>query len=474
MRRTERRLDASILVACALLVAMVVFEAERALRASRTVGQAEVAARDPLDPDALAAEGFARLRRGDLRGGAAILDFAGARSWRDWPVQGWLMQRSIEAGRLDEAVNHADALLRTDGDGALSAAIFRFLDAVAAEPGSRAALVVRLSRRHRTPWWRERYLQHLAVAASLPGTPGPAGGALDARSAIQLLAALAATARPPLVGEYRPLVEALAAHGREAEALGLWRGLAHRPDRGVALRDGTFADDGDDTDFTWRRASGVGVSSEFAPLDAGRALHLSYDGVADASLPAQLMVLPPGRYRLAWRTRLAGPFRLAWRVRCSDGGPVIADEAAAAAPTAAWSDRSLTFDVAAQGCAAQWVELIARPGERPTGRGRVVRELRPDRASRTIPAGHRSTYRYRSSAGVCELSATARAAKATAPAAPPRPGKRRLIAKRRYSDARLRNPARRPAKSAPSLTRTRSWGRFANTQSLPIIRSQSP
>jgi hypothetical protein len=281
------------------------------------------------------------------------------------------MDRAIAAGHWDEAMARADALLRTDGQGLVRPAVFRFLNVAAALPAPRAALVGRLGVAP-PPWWREAYLRQLATAVARSLAPDPGGAAtapgdtLDPGSAAAVFDGLEPSPAPPLPDEYRPIVATLTAAGRYGQAIGLWRALARRADAAAPLRDGSFAREGDDTAFTWRRAAGVGASSEIVRSAEGGALHVVYDGFGEPTLPAQLMVLAPGPYRLAWRERLIGPARLAWRVRCADAAVSLADEAALPPGPAAWAERALTFEVPAGGCPAQWVELVAAPGERRT------------------------------------------------------------------------------------------------------------
>jgi hypothetical protein len=370
-RRAASWLGPALAIVGASIAALVATRAWRAVECSRPSAPPSPAARAPLDPAALAAEGLRRLDAGEAARGEAILLFAEQRSRRDWRVEDALMDRAIAAGHWDEAMARADALLRTDGQGLVRPAVFRFLNVAAALPAPRAALVGRLGVAP-PPWWREAYLRQLATAVARSLAPDPGGAAtapgdtLDPGSAAAVFEGLEPSPAPPLPDEYRPIVATLTAAGRYGRAIGLWRALARRADAAAPLRDGSFAREGDDTAFTWRRAAGVGASSEIVRSADGGALHVVYDGFGEPTLPAQLMVLAPGPYRLAWRERLIGPARLAWRVRCADAAVSLADGAALPPGSAAWAERALTFEVPAGGCPAQWVELVAAPGERRT------------------------------------------------------------------------------------------------------------
>jgi hypothetical protein len=354
--------DGVLVLAAAFLAGVIVDQAYEAIRpAPPPVASAALAA-DPLDVSRLSALGLDLDRRGDPRG-AALMTFAGTRGWRDPKAQAWLLQRALREARWDDALRHADALLRIDGAGVYRPTLFRILDLAASDPGGRPALVARLAQ---APQWRQSWLEQLgaATAAGWSGRAQTPGTALDAASAGAVLLGVASGPTPPLPSEYRTFVATLVQHGDEAGALADWRLFAHRPDTGAALRDPDFTVGSDGTDFTWSAAAGPGASSEVVQRveDAPAALRIDYDGASMPELPAQMLVLPPGRYRLSWRERLAGDPRLAWQVRCvAPTSAILGSWPVSVA--ASWRARSETFAEPA-GCRAQRLELTPLPGER--------------------------------------------------------------------------------------------------------------
>jgi hypothetical protein len=188
-----------------------------------------------------------------------------------------------------------------------------------------------------------------------------------------VFATLATGPTPPRPEEYAPFIDRLVRAGDYRGALGAWRLIARA---GVAeaagLRDGDFAGVADQTAFTWRDAQGVGADSSAGPAPGGapgRALRVDYDGFSAPTLPAQLLVLAPGRYRLTWRQALqpSATSALSWRVRCADSGQTLGDSAAHGADPAAplaWRAMAMSFTTPASGCAGQWLELTAAPGDR--------------------------------------------------------------------------------------------------------------
>jgi hypothetical protein len=308
-------------------------------------------ARDPLDLPALRDLGLQLDRRGRLDQADALLGFVGRRSWRDGPTEVWLLRRRLDQGRYAEALDGADSLLRRDADGATRPALFPLLIAAADEPRAQASLAARLAAR---PWWRGDFLRAL----------GDGGDVTGARAVFSTLALGPA---PPTADEYAPLINRLVSAGDYDGAYATWRAVA-RP-AGPAppvLRDGAFTGVPDHTPFTWSAASGVGASSEAGPASDGpaaRALRVDYDGYASPILPAQLLIDPPRRYSLRWRERVdpAVPERLFWRVRCAATNQVLARSPP---PAPGWRETTLGVETPISGCAAQWLELTAEPGER--------------------------------------------------------------------------------------------------------------
>lgn len=320
---------------------------------------AEGIAADPLDLDALRVLGLQGDATRTPGRTARVLSFVGRRTWRDGPTNVWLLRQALEEGRFAEAFDRADAILRQDADGRSRPALFDLLSKAAAFPEARPDLEGRLAA---SPTWREDFLAYL-------GQKGDPSGALA------ILSGLADSESPPTPAEYSALVNRLVSGGEPRAGLKAWVEVA-RPRGGEAagLRDGGFQGQWDHTPFTWSVAEGVGGESEThaAPRGiAGRVLRVDYDGYAAPSLPAQLLVLGPGAYRVTWLEQPA-PARagsLYWRVRCADTGAILAraDQAkAAAGEDGGWRAMSLRFDAPAQGCPGQWLELIAAPGERPS------------------------------------------------------------------------------------------------------------
>jgi hypothetical protein len=307
--------------------------------ANVTLSRAAVA-RDPLDPAALRNLGLAESLAGDEADADRLMTFTAQRTRRDTPTAAWLLVRGLARGRYGDAFHAADALLRRNVDEASRERLFKLLIAAAHYDVSRPALIARLAD---APWWRLAYMRELAATA-------------DASDTRQVLAGLAATAKPPGPAELDAYLTRLRADKDYAAAARDWRAFS-RPRRDPD----TIGDLAAPPPFGWSPVFGEGASSA---VEDG-ALRVDYDGYGAAKLPTRLIALPPGRYTLAWRERVTGDDvrAIAVRVLCGETGPALATAAApdsAPAPLA----QSLDFEVPASGCDGQTLEIAALPGDR--------------------------------------------------------------------------------------------------------------
>lgn len=350
-RGAVRRLDAILALMAAALALLIVRSALTSRDAPDGPARPTGLASDPLDLPALRDLGFGLDRRGRLAEADAILGFVGARTWRDGPTQVWLLRRRLDQGRYPEAFESADSLLRRDADGTTRPTLFPLLIAAAADGRTRTALVERLAA---APWWRGDFLRALGVQGDVAG-------------ARVLFSVLARGTGPLAPDDYAPFINRLASAGDYEGAYGAWRSIARPADPAVpVLRDGDFSAGSDHTPFTWSTAAGAGASSEAGAAPGGpavRALRVDYDGYSSPGLPAQLLVDPPRRYSVSWVERIdpAEPERLSWRVRCAATNQVLARAAPA---VTGWREATMSVETPSSGCAAQWLELAAEPGER--------------------------------------------------------------------------------------------------------------
>ena len=345
----QRTRDGLLILLCLVLAGAIVVTTVARLRPPPTESETGRLLRaDPLNPDALRTLALARARAGRTDEADGLFAFIGRRTWRDGPAQVWLFQRRIQEGRFDAAVENIDALLRRDANGEARPALFGLMVEAAAIVEARPSVVRRLDA---APWWRTDFLQTLASKGEAP-------------TASAVLLSLSEGPTPPTPTEYAPLVQRLVREGDYAGALGLWRQVARpRAAANAAIRDTDFSGPSDTTPFTWSVADGVGATSVFEPPTG---LRVDYDGFSLPALPAQLLVLPPGRYEITWREadESHGAARVDWRVRCAPSGAILAKAGDWLTNAGSWQDRSMVAEIPATGCGAQWLELAAQPGER--------------------------------------------------------------------------------------------------------------
>ncbi len=167
-----------------------------------------------------------------------------------------------------------------------------------------------------------------------------------------------------------PLVASLIGAGRHAEARRLWADVSGLPrDRLQLVHDGDFSDAKAPPPFNWTlTSSSVGL----AERQRGGGLHVIYHGREDGALASQLILLPPGQYRLASPasgsgSRAAG---LRWQLWCVTSNKEIALRALKDMPPEGW-----TFQIPS-GCGAQRLELFGSSSDMPQATELTIRSIR--------------------------------------------------------------------------------------------------
>lgn len=181
--------------------------------------------------------------------------------------------------------------------------------------------------------------------------------AKDAANADAILALADVAHRGPEATWVQTLIASLVSAGQYGRAHEIWAAVSNvRAGPDAWLYDGDFTQDVAPPPFNWQiTSSTVGLAERQRGL-----LHVIYYGHEDGPLARQLLVLPPGSYRLTVRL-LPGsshPEALLWVLRCDKGrelGRIALDAAAAHA----WR-----FAVPA-GCPAQRLDLSGATSDLP-------------------------------------------------------------------------------------------------------------
>lgn len=316
----------------------------------------------PLAEDPFLIAGLSRLVAEQPAEAAPLLAEAKRRNPRSRVARLLLLDRYLRTGQTERAVVEIAALGRLipEANRVLIPELARF----AVQPQSGAAVGDLL---RSDPQLRGGVLQHMASAGTAPPEAvlqlAERSGALRERDAPWQTAMLQNLVKRNALSEARELWERFA--GPQAQA-----GLVYDP--GFRRLPGA-------PPFNWTFASEGGGVAEPA---GGGALQVEYYARQEAELASQLLMLPPGRYRLAFRASGNTPgtsAAVSWRVSCHPGSNEIA-AAPVAKLNASPAPLSTSFVVPPGACPAQWLKLVGTPSEFPAAHSITLSELRIARA----------------------------------------------------------------------------------------------
>jgi hypothetical protein len=290
---------------------------------------ADAADEAPLAPEPFLVRGVQASIAGD--GAAAQRDFEAAqwRNPRSLPAAYFLADRYFRAGDVANGMREAAALARLSPDGGTAAVPFlaQYATSTANWPALRSLFVIN------PPLARPVLMKLAQDIRTVPAALALAGPAEMGN-------------QPWLVQAVYTLIDA----GDYAAARNAWGKAAGAGAQSAELlHDANFRDKISPPPFNWQLTSStVGL----AERQGGR-LHVLFYGGEDGTLASQLLLLPPGNYRLS--LRLAGdPARahsLTWALWCDKTAQPLASVTLDVAAARGWQ-----FQVPA-GCPAQWLKL---------------------------------------------------------------------------------------------------------------------
>lgn len=327
--------------------------AEAELRAENTDVARRYAQRalmlQPFNVAALRVAGLAADRDGDKEAANRMLTLAGNWSLRDDPAHSWLVKHRLEQGQSASALAHADTLMRRRVD--MRPRYFDLMIALASSNDRQAqGAMVALLRRD-PPWRREFFVHALERLEGLP-------------VAAALVVALKDGAHPITVVEKALVYQTLIAQGR-TDVLRTLLAEAGGTEAG-AVADGGFSAQGGTPPFDWKLPPSAGVLAEVAEAPDGQtALHAIVTPTARRTVAEQLVLLRPGRWRLAGRIRLdQGPAEgLAWSLACATGGRELGSIPLKVSNRGDWARFEGVFE-APDACPAQMLRLTSLPRDR--------------------------------------------------------------------------------------------------------------
>lgn len=303
---------------------------------------------NPLEGRAYRVLGAMAEHRGDLSGAVKLYELASVRSPRDLPTHLWLEQHYLSTGKLSQALEHLDLLLRIEPQTQVNQ--YPLLRTLVALPQAHAGLAELFAK---DPPWRRSFLVELSAKAEDSVAIAPFMGRLRLSSGGLDEAELSAW------------IERLTKDQRWGEAYLTWASTLPRPQQAELgnLFNGGFEREPSNAGFDWRFMRTPGAYVERLPVAGANgevALRVSFEGRrVDFQHVKQLLALAPGRYRLLGRERSEGlrsERGLVWSVRCADNNQTIAssDPLKGSSP---WRPFTVDFSVPAGSCGGQWLQL---------------------------------------------------------------------------------------------------------------------
>jgi hypothetical protein len=314
----------------------------------------DAARKEPLAPEPFLVRGV----QAELAGKGSVAQEAfEAAQWRDprsLAAAYFLADRYFRTGDSERGLHEVAALARLAPNG--PSVVGPYLAAYAANPANWPALR-RLFRTN--PMLAD---EALAALASNAGT-------------VPALLALADPREKSASASWLPpLLNTLTAAGKYDEARAIWgRMSGAQLTPGRLIYDTAFRDRTSPPPFNWTLASStVGL----AERQAGGRLHVLFYGQEDGFLASELVVLPPGAYRLSMQL-LGDPSRahgLNWSIWCDKAAEPIASVTLDAAAARGWQ-----FEVPS-GCPAQWLKLSGVSGDLPQQTDITIGSLKLEKA----------------------------------------------------------------------------------------------
>jgi hypothetical protein len=313
----------------------------------------------PLVEEPFLLAGVNALAAGDEKMGEALLTEARRRDPRSRITRLLLLDRYLRTSRAREAGVEMAALNRLISRA--GEVLVPELARMARDPQTQIALLGML---RETPAIREGVLARLAsdgadvdlILRIAEGRPAGVSGV------------------PP----WQPLLLAkLVEKGDVAQARHLWgrfASIASDTERS-GVYDGRFEGKPGTPPFNWQLTTSPAGVAERTPSPS---LQVEYYGRDRADLATQLLMLRPGRYRLAFRVEGSASgegSKLAWTLACHGGGNSPLLEAPLVRITSAPRTVTGGFLVPQTGCPAQWLKLVGMPGEFPSAQSATIKEL---------------------------------------------------------------------------------------------------
>jgi len=290
---------------------------------------ADAARKDPLASEPFLVHGVQQRIAGNESLAAASYEAAQLRDGRSMPARYFLADHYLRMGDGPDGLRETAMLARMVPNGV--AALAPFIATYAKDPKNWPELAI---------MFQSNVQLGNATLAALARDPG------NSDLVLRLAKSQPRGTPQPWIGD---LVSSLVADHEYAKAYQVWRRVAQVSGSADGLiYDSSFRDSAAPGPFNWTlTSSALGL----AERKAGGRLHVVYYAQDDGVLASQLLLLQPGRYRLAMK--VTGDLRnlgmLSWRLTCASSARELFK-----IPLAATTQDS--FEVP-EGCGAQRLEL---------------------------------------------------------------------------------------------------------------------
>ena len=313
--------------------------------------------RDPTIADSYSAIGLIADRQGDASTARKAFLFANRISKRNLTAHLWLIQDAVTRDDSYDALEHFDLALRSSD---LAAPIlFPVLVRATEEPRLIGPIVTVLRRQ---PDWARWYM----------GTLINTGTATD-----NILKMLDMLRHSPIIAPpslYRDYAKRLVVQQDYRAALSAYA-LALPFGKAPLVRNGDFRHPAEDVEpFGWVFTNETGFVAEIAQREEanGQALVITANADAGGTIARQLLVLPPGVYRLAgsWSGQPNDAEPLSWRLICAGQTTDTAR-----APFMPNGTIAVRFVIPPKNCPAQALELAVAPSRNGNGKSAMVKAI---------------------------------------------------------------------------------------------------
>ena len=307
----------------------------------------DAGAKAPLAPEPYLVRGVQAQLAGNTSAAERAFTAAKARNPRSLPARYFLADQYLREGDAGAGLREIAVLARLAPNGITSLAPY-----------------VATYARQRATWPQLRALFRAEPVLERASLQALAGDAANAGTVLAL-----ATRKGPDSVWLPTMVDSLVKAGQYARARQLWASVSGARATEALLYDPGFSEAQAPPPFNWvLTSSAVGL----AERQRGGGLHVIYHGREDGALASQVVLLPPGRYRLTSTATGIGARNpgLTWFVQCVATQKEIALRALKDISAEGW-----LFAVPAD-CPAQRLQLIGVASDMPQAVDTTIRAIR--------------------------------------------------------------------------------------------------